>query len=90
MELGLVELIEQLEMDIARLQESGSRMFTLNTVELELKFVVERTVDAGGKAHWVLFAAEAKGEYKDQHINSIKLNLSPQEQVAFRRASAKS
>jgi hypothetical protein len=77
MELGLIELIGQLKHDIARLQTSDSAMFDLKAVELELKFVVERTVDASGKAHWVFFAAEARGEYKDQHVNTIKLSLVP-------------
>jgi hypothetical protein len=77
MELGLKELIRQLRRDIVELQKSDSPIFRLGTIELELKFVVERTIDATGKAHWVLFAAEAKGEYKDQHISTIKLSLEP-------------
>ncbi len=77
MELGLVELIERLKHEIGELQFRRSPMFTIEAVELELKFIVERTADASGSVHWVLFAAEAKGEYKDQHVNTIKLTLKP-------------
>jgi hypothetical protein len=52
-------------------------MFTIIDIELELKFVVEKTVDASGGVHWVLFAVDAKGEYKDQRVNTIKLRLNP-------------
>jgi hypothetical protein len=77
MALGLVELIEQLKKDIGPLQYSEPPLFNIETVELELKFLVEEKLGAGGKALWVLFAAEAKAEYKDQHINTIKLTLKP-------------
>jgi hypothetical protein len=77
MELGLIELIEQLKHDIGELQYQDSPMFRIQSVELELKFVVEKTVDAAGKAQWLLFAAEAKGQYKNQHINTVKLTLKP-------------
>jgi NTP-dependent ternary system trypsin peptidase co-occuring protein len=77
MELGLIELIEQLKRDIATLEFSHDHMFTIQSVELELKFVVEKSLDATGKAHWILFAAEAKGKYKDQHVNTVKLTLKP-------------
>jgi len=77
MELGLVELIEQLKRELGQLQRSPSHLFTIAGVDLELKFGVEKTVEAGGKAHWVLFAAEAKGQYKDQNVNTIKLTLKP-------------
>jgi hypothetical protein len=77
MELGLVELIEQLKRELEQLQRTPSHLFTIAGVDLELKFGVEKTVEAGGKAHWVLFAAEAKGQYKDQQVNTIKLTLKP-------------
>jgi len=54
-------------------------MFTIHSVELELKFVIEKSLDARGKAHWVLFATEAKGQYKNQHVNTVKLTLKPKE-----------
>jgi Trypsin-co-occurring domain 2 len=77
MQLGIVELIEQLKSELEQLQLSPTHLFTVEGVDLELKFVVERSVDATGKAHWVLFAAEAKGQYKDQQVNTIKLTLKP-------------
>ena len=77
MELGLVELIEQLKSELGKLQQSHSHLFAIEGVELELKFGVERSLGAGGEAQWVLFAAKAKGEYKDQQVNTIKLTLKP-------------
>ena len=77
MDLGLIELVRQLKYEIGQLQYTDVPMFAIEEVELELKFLVEKTVDATGKAHWVLFAAEAKGEYKDQQVNTIKLKLKP-------------
>ena len=79
MQIGLVELIEQLKREPGELQLSRSHMFSIDAVQLELKFVVERSIDASGKATWVLFAAEAKGEYKDQRVNTITLSLRPVE-----------
>lgn len=77
MHFGLVELIEQLKRELGELQLSESHLFTIEGVDLELKFVVEKTIGASGKARWVLFAAEAKGQYKDQQVNTIKLALRP-------------
>ena len=77
MHFGLVELIEQLKSELEQLQQSRSHLFSIEGVDVELKFVVEKTIDATGKAHWVLFAAEAKGQYKDQQVNTIKLTLKP-------------
>jgi Trypsin-co-occurring domain 2 len=77
MELGLVELIGQLKRELEQLQQSSSHLFTVDGVDLELKFVVERGVDATGTARWVLFAAEAKGHYQNQHVNTINLTLKP-------------
>ena len=75
-ELGLIELIDKLRQDIAKLQDRPA-MFTIQDIELELKFVVEKTANASGGVHWVLFAADAKGEYKDQRVNTITLRLTP-------------
>jgi hypothetical protein len=52
-------------------------MFFIEDIELELKFVVEKTGEATGKVQFGLFAAEAKGEYKDQHVNTVTLTLKP-------------
>lgn len=75
--IGLVELVEQLKSELGELQLSPSHLFTVEGVDLEIKFVVERSVDAKAKAQWVFFAAEAKGQYKDQLVNTIKLTLKP-------------
>ncbi len=77
MELGLVELIEQLKRELEQLQQSPSPLFSIAGVDVELKFGVEKTIGAGGKAQWVLFAVDARGEYKDQQVNTIKLTLKP-------------
>ena len=77
MELGLVELIEQLKRELEQLQESPSHMFTVAAVDLEIKFGVEKTIGAGGKFRLVIFSAGAKDEYKDQQVNTIKLTLKP-------------
>jgi hypothetical protein len=77
MELGLVQLIRQLKIELGELQLTPNPLFSIEAVDVELKFVVEKSVDAGGKAHWILYAAEAKGQYKNQHINTIKLTLRP-------------
>ncbi|MGA7887486.1 MAG: trypco2 family protein [Acidobacteriaceae bacterium] len=77
MQLGLVELIGQLKSELEQLQLSRSHLFTVQGVDVELKFVVEKRVEATGKAHWVFLAAEAKGEYTDQQVNTIKVTLKP-------------
>ena len=77
MELGLTELIEQLKREIGKVQLSGPAMFVIDTVELELKFVVEKNIAAQAKTGWLILAANAKGDYKDQHVNTIKMTLKP-------------
>ncbi|HEV2315427.1 MAG TPA: trypco2 family protein [Candidatus Acidoferrales bacterium] len=77
MELGLTDLIATLKEEIGKLQFTGRPMFFIEGVELELKFVVERTADAFGKVQWLLFAAEAKGTYKNEHVNTVTLSLKP-------------
>jgi hypothetical protein len=46
MELGLVKLIEQLKSELGELQRAPSHLFTIAGVEVELKFGVEKTIDA--------------------------------------------
>jgi Trypsin-co-occurring domain 2 len=77
MELGLSDLIARLKEEIGKLQFTGPAMFTIDGVELELKFVVEKSTDATGKVNWMLFAAEAKGAYRTQNVNTVKLTLKP-------------
>lgn len=77
MELRLSDLITNLKREIEELKSTGPAMFTVDGVELELKFVVEKSTDAAGTVKWMLFAAEAKGTYKTQNVNTVRLTLKP-------------
>jgi Trypsin-co-occurring domain 2 len=80
MEIGLVDLIATLKKEFQDLQQlPGPKMLSMTTVELEIKFTVQKNIEAGAKAKWLLLAAEAKGSYKNENVHTIKLSFEPNE-----------
>lgn len=76
MEIGLASVIDSLRDELLNLERNATeKMFLLNDVEIEMKFVVERMGEAAGRGHYLFFAAEAKGSYKNQNVHTIKLKL---------------
>ena len=78
MELGLGEVISGLKRELLEMHiRPDEKMLVLSGVELELKFVVEKAGEATGKNHYLFFAAEAKGSYKNQNVHTMRLKLEP-------------
>lgn len=78
MEIGLADVIDSLRRELLELDRRATeKIFLLGDVELEMKFVVEKQAEAGGKGHYLFLAAEAKGSYKSANIHTIKLKLEP-------------
>ncbi|WP_026604493.1 trypco2 family protein [Methylomonas sp. 11b] len=83
--LNLAEVIQELRQSLATASTQGAAetiRFNVNSVEVELQMVVEKSVGgkAGGKFNfWVLGAidAEASAGYKSAATHKIKLSLQP-------------
>jgi hypothetical protein len=78
MEIGLADVIDSLRRELLELDRYPSeKVFVLGDIEIEMKFVIEKTAEAKGGGHYLFFAAEAKGSYKKENVHSIKLKLTP-------------
>jgi hypothetical protein len=78
MEIGLADVITSLKRELLEVQKRPEeRILTIKDIEIELKFVVEKERGVVGKGHYLFFAAEAKGSYKNQNVHTIKLKLEP-------------
>ena len=76
MEIGLRDVVDSLRRELLDLDRFPSeKMFLLQDVEIEMKFVIEKSAGASGRGHYLFFAAEAKGSYKSQNVHTIKLKL---------------
>ncbi|MGZ0080239.1 trypco2 family protein [Methylomonas sp. YC3] len=83
--LNLAEVIQELRQSLVTASAHGEAetiRFNVNSVEVELQMVVEKSVGgkAGGKFNfWVLggIDAEASASYKHAATHKIKLNLQP-------------
>ncbi len=80
METGLTDLIGTLKRELEEVQEQpGKKLLFVETVEIEIKFVVEKAAEGSGAAKYLLFAVEGKGSYKSENVHTIKLTLHPLE-----------
>jgi hypothetical protein len=76
MEIGLADVIDSLRRELLELDRYPSeKIFILGEVEIEMKFVIEKVAEAKAGVHYLFFAAEAKGSYKNQNVHTIKLKL---------------
>ncbi|QSB03105.1 hypothetical protein JWZ98_09330 [Methylomonas sp. EFPC1] len=85
--LNLAEVIQELRQSLVTASMHGEAetiRFNVNSVEVELQMVVEKSVGgkAGGKFNfWVLggIDAEASASYKNAVTHKIKLSLEPED-----------
>jgi len=83
--LNLAEVIQELRQSLVTASAHGeveTIRFNVNSVEVELQMVVEKTGSLTGKGKfnfWVLgdVGAEASATYKNSATHKIKLNLQP-------------
>jgi len=83
--LNLAEVIQELRQSLVTASAHGEAetiRFNVNSVEVELQMVVEKTGSLTGKGKfnfWVLgdVGAEASATYKNSATHKIKLNLQP-------------
>lgn len=77
-ELGTV--VEQLRLELlglTRTVENEKLQFVVDSVELELKVGVTKTGGADAKAKFWVLELGAKGEYKTDETQTVKLKLKP-------------
>jgi hypothetical protein len=75
-EIGLADVIRSLKNELLMLEKTNDeKPLVVNSIDFEIRFVVEKKGGATGKANYLFFAAEAKGEYKSQNVHTIKLSL---------------
>jgi hypothetical protein len=78
MEIGLADVIRSLKEELLALDRTDDeKPLVVKSIDVEIKFVVEKAGSATGKAKYLFFAAEAKGEYKNQNVHTVKLTLGP-------------
>src|SRR5438128_1161234 len=72
-QIGITEFVNQIRDELLKAQEAKQHIFTLDTVELEIKFVTEKEAKAGVK-FWV---ASLGGKYSKEQTHSVILRLKP-------------
>src|SRR2546425_6342136 len=72
-QIGITGFVNQIRDELLKAQEAKQHIFTLDTVELEIKFVTEKEAKAGIK-FWV---ASLGGKYSREQTHSVKLRLKP-------------
>ena len=70
--IGLKELIRKVKEELLEAHDPDSPLFAVGSIELEISFTVERSVN-GGIAFWVITAG-AEGKLADVHTVKVILN----------------
>jgi len=84
-EVGIYDLMKAVRSDIMRIQEDAeiqsNPLFNLKSLEIKLNVVVSKVTEAGVK-FWIVTAG---GEYKQEQVSTITLNLEPLVKVKQRK-----